>query len=114
MFFLAQIPSFIQVYRHHDSCGETDTVQLHLKPAHGSSYAQFRGPSCLPWPLGIAADNLYFLGMDLALVLQLEGDILYEKRPDFIAEPVGIQMALCKKTISAITSVYSPLAIALP
>lgn len=45
-------------------------------------------------PLAIAADNLHLVSEDIALIVQLEVNILDKERPHFVAESVGIQMAL--------------------
>lgn len=50
--------------------------------------------SHLPRSLAIAADNLHFIGENRALVVQLEVDVLDKERPDFVAESVGVQVAL--------------------
>jgi len=60
-----------------------------------------RVPSCLSRPLGVAADNLHFVRMHLLLTLELEVDVLYQKRPNFVTEAVGIQMSLCEPIPSA-------------
>ena len=48
----------------------------------------------LPRLLRIAAHNLDLLRRDIILIVELEIDVLDKKRPDFVAETVGIQMAL--------------------
>ncbi len=46
-------------------------------------------------PLGAAADDLDLVGRHaLGAVLHLEGDLLDEKSPDFVAEAVGVEGAL--------------------
>ena len=50
--------------------------------------------SCLPWSLGVAADNLDLFSRDRILVIQLEIDVFDQERPDFIAEAVGVQVTL--------------------
>lgn len=50
--------------------------------------------SLLTRPLCIAAHNFDFLGLDIALVIKLEVDILNEESPDFVAESISIQVAL--------------------
>jgi len=44
--------------------------------------------------LGLTADNLDLGCLDLLRVVELELDILEYKGPDFIAEPVRVQMTL--------------------
>lgn len=44
--------------------------------------------------LGVAAHDLDLIRCDIILIVQLEVDILDEERPDFVAEAVGIEMAL--------------------
>lgn len=49
---------------------------------------------CLAGPLAVAAHDLNAVCGNGGLVVQLEGDILDQECPDFIAESVGIQVAL--------------------
>ena len=44
--------------------------------------------------LGVAADNLDSIGMNWIRVVELERNILNNKRPNVIAETVGIKMPL--------------------
>ena len=50
--------------------------------------------SGLPRPLGVAANNLDFLGLDRVLVVKFEVHILDQERPDFVAEAVSVQVTL--------------------
>lgn len=52
---------------------------------------------CLSRPLAIAADDLHLVRCDLGLIVQLERHILDQERPDFVAESVGIEVALERK-----------------
>lgn len=55
----------------------------------------------LAWPLGVAADNLDLIRLDRTRIVQLEVDVLDQESPNFVAETVGIQMALCSVSESA-------------
>jgi hypothetical protein len=48
----------------------------------------------LTWTLGVAADDLDPVGMDLVRVVELEVDVFDNKRPDIVAEAVRIKMSL--------------------
>lgn len=48
----------------------------------------------LTWPLGIAAHDLDLLGLEFALLVDIEVDILDEECPDFVTEAICIQTAL--------------------
>lgn len=49
----------------------------------------------ISWLLAVAADNPDFVALNsLTRVLHLERNILDQERPNFVAEPVGIEMAL--------------------
>ena len=48
----------------------------------------------LPGLFRIAAHDLDLLRCDIVLIVELEVDIFDEKRPDFVAEAVSIQVAL--------------------
>lgn len=50
--------------------------------------------------LRITAHDFDLLRLDIVLVVELEVDILDEKRPDFVAESIRIQMALPRHTVS--------------
>ena len=50
--------------------------------------------------LCIAAHDLDLIRHDIILIVQLEVDILDKERPDFVAEAVGIEMALQACTVS--------------
>lgn len=63
--------------------------------------------SCFTRPLAVAADDLDLVCGHRSLIVQLEGHILDEERPDFIAESVGIEVALRDKR--AIISFIAPL-----
>ena len=45
----------------------------------------------------IATDDLDFVSMDGALIVELEVDILNDEGPDVVAEAVGVEMALFNK-----------------
>jgi hypothetical protein len=51
-------------------------------------------PSNLARLLSIAADNLHLVSLDGAGVVQLKVDVFDQKRPDFIAEAVRVQVTL--------------------
>ena len=57
----------------------------------------YRPSLLLPRLLRIAAHNLNLVRRDVVLIIKLEIDILDEKRPDFVAKAVGIQMTLCSE-----------------
>jgi hypothetical protein len=44
--------------------------------------------------LAVHSHNLYFIGMEIRGVIELEGDIFDDESPDIIAEAVGVQVAL--------------------
>ena len=44
--------------------------------------------------LGQTGDDLDLLGVELVLVVHLEVDVLDEEGPDFVAEAVGVEVAL--------------------
>ena len=48
----------------------------------------------LPRTLAITAHNLHPICRDRGLIIQLEGNILNQERPDFIAKPVCVKMSL--------------------
>ena len=50
--------------------------------------------------LCITAHDLDLIRRDIILIVQLEVDILDKERPDFVAEAVGIEMALQACTVS--------------
>jgi hypothetical protein len=55
----------------------------------------------IPRPFAIAAHNLDFICLHgLTRVLHLESDILDQKGPDFVAETVGVKMALCPVSLA--------------
>ena len=56
---------------------------------------------CFSRLLGVAAHNLHLVRMDHILIVELEVDILDQERPDFIAEPIRIQVTLVRMTVSA-------------
>jgi len=49
---------------------------------------------CFTRPLAVAAHNLHLIGSDCGLVIQLEGYVLDQKGPNFVAKSVGIEVAL--------------------
>ena len=53
----------------------------------------------LAWSFGVTAHNLDLVRVDRVRIIELEVYIFNYKRPDLIAESVGIQMTL--KTLSA-------------
>ena len=55
----------------------------------------------LAGPLGVAADDLDLVRLDITRVVKLEVDILDQERPNLVAETVGIEMTLCLVTESA-------------
>lgn len=52
---------------------------------------------CLARPLAVAAHDLNAVCGNGGLVVQLEGDILDQECPDFVAESVGIKVALYER-----------------
>ena len=46
--------------------------------------------SDLPGTLAVAAHDLDSVGLNGLLIIQLEGNVLDQKRPHFIAETVGV------------------------
>lgn len=49
---------------------------------------------CFTRSLAVAAHNLHLIGSDCGLVIQLEGYVLDQESPDFVAKSVGIEVAL--------------------
>lgn len=52
--------------------------------------------------LRIAAHDLDLLCRDIVLIIELEVDIFDEEGPDFVAEAICIQMALCNLPLAMI------------
>lgn len=52
---------------------------------------------CLAGSLAVAAHDLNAVCSNGGLVVQLEGDILDQECPDFVAESVGVKVALEEK-----------------
>jgi hypothetical protein len=55
---------------------------------------QSRSHLCLARSLAVAAHDLHPVRGNGCLVVELEGDILDQERPDFVAEPVSVEVAL--------------------
>lgn len=55
---------------------------------------QCRYHLCLARSLAVAAHDLHPVRGNGCLVVELEGDILDQERPDFVAEPVGVEVTL--------------------
>jgi len=55
---------------------------------------KFPRPLYLSRSLRVAADNLDLLRRELGTSISLELDILHKERPNVVAEPVGLEMAL--------------------
>lgn len=53
--------------------------------------------SYLSRPLAVAAHNLHLICLHGLLIIQLEGHILDEERPDVVAESVCVKVALVTK-----------------
>jgi hypothetical protein len=53
--------------------------------------------SYLSRPLAVAAHNLHLVCLHRLLIIQLEGHILDEERPDIVAESVCVKVALVTK-----------------
>jgi len=73
------------------------TYDKALRPCYGPAAQKPSGIHSSLWvtrPLRIAAHNLNFLGLNIALVIQPEVDILDQECPDLVAESIGIQVAL--------------------
>ena len=49
---------------------------------------------CLARSLCVAAHDFDSIGLHSVLVVELEADIFDKKGPDFIAEPIGVQVTL--------------------
>lgn len=63
-------------------------------PSPSIASTQSRANLWIPGPLCVTAHDFHLLGLYLALVIELEIDVLDEKSPDFIAETICIQVAL--------------------
>lgn len=59
------------------------------------------GLSCFAGALRVAAHNLDTVGVDLAVVVELEVDVLDDESPDVVAEAVCIKMSLSKLSVYA-------------
>ena len=57
-------------------------------------------PLLLPRLLRITAHNLDLLRRHSVLIIQLKVDVLNQKRPYFVAEAVGVKMALQRSAIA--------------
>jgi hypothetical protein len=59
--------------------------------------------SGLAGTFAVAADDLDLVGLDGLLIVQLEGNVLDQERPHFVAEAVGVEVALYfpQRTVSA-------------
>lgn len=55
---------------------------------------QSRYHLCLARSLAVAAHDLHPIRGNGCLVVELEGDILDQERPHFVAEPVSVEVAL--------------------
>lgn len=49
---------------------------------------------CLTGSLCVAADNFDLVSLNGVLIVKLEVDVLDQKSPDFVAEPISIQVTL--------------------
>ena len=63
---------------------------MSLSPHYSSPHP----PLCLPRLLRITAHNLDLLRRHGVLIIQLKVDVLNQERPYFVAEAVGVKMAL--------------------
>ena len=80
------------------------TISSHVakkyKICHSPHYSSPHPPLCLPRLLRITTHNLDLLCSHGVLIIQLKVNVLNQERPYFVAEAVGVKMALDRSVMA--------------